>query len=82
MHDPVDGCRRHLVIAEHRSPPGEPGVRREDHGLPSAGFRDDLEGQPGAIGVERQEAQLVHDKQLGPADLGELPAGPAFVARS
>jgi hypothetical protein len=31
VHDPVDGCRRHLVIAEHRSPPGEPGVR-QPHG--------------------------------------------------
>ena len=80
MHDVIDG-RRHLVIAEHRSLPGELEVGREDYGLPLVGFRDDLEERPGTIGVERQEAWLVYDTQLGPADLGELPVEPTLAAR-
>lgn len=79
MHDVIDG-RCHLVIAEHRSLPGELEVGREDYGLPLVGFRDDLEERPGVIGDERQEAWLVYDKQLGPADLGELPVEPALAA--
>ena len=76
----VDYGRRHLVVAEDRAPPAELEVRRDHHRLGLVGVGEDLEDQPGAVGVQRQEPELVDDEQAGAADLRGLPVEPALVA--
>ena len=80
VHDAVDDGGGHLVVAEDLAPARELEVRRDHHRPPLVGLRDHPERQPGAVRVERQEAELVHDQRGGPADLGELPVEPALVA--
>lgn len=70
MDDAVCHGRRHLAVPEDRAPPGELQVGREHDQLRLVGLGDHLEEQPGPVGVERQEAKLVYDHELGPAELG------------
>lgn len=72
--------RCHLVVAEDRAPPRGPGAGRESDRLRLVGLRDHLEEQPRAVDAGRQEARPVHGQKIGPADLGELAAGPCVVA--
>ena len=76
----VDGGGRHPVVAEDRAPPAELEVRRDRHRLGLVGVGEDLEDQPGAVGAQRQEPELVDDEQAGAADLRGLPVEPALVA--
>lgn len=82
VHDAVNDGGGHLVVAGDLAPARELEVRRDHHRLPLEGLRDHLEQKPGAVRVERREAELVHNQQGGPADLGELPVEPALVARA
>lgn len=80
VDEPVDHRRRHLVVAEHRAPAAELEVRGDDHRLALVGVREHLEEQAGAVGVERQEPELVDHEQPRPADQGGL-AVKAFLER-
>ena len=80
VHDAVYHGRGHLVVPEDRAPPGELEVGREHDRLRLVGLGDHLEEQPRPVGVEREEAQLVYDQELGPAELGELAVEPSVVA--
>lgn len=70
----VDDGGRHLVVAKDRALPAELEVRRDHHRLGLVGVGEDLEDQPGAVGVQRQEPELVDDEQAGVADLRGLPS--------
>lgn len=55
----------HLVVAEDGPPPRELEAGREDDGLGPAGLGDHLEERPRAVGVEREEPQLVDERGGG-----------------
>ena len=80
VDDPVDHRRGHLVVPEHRAPPAELQVRCCDHRLPLVGVGEHLEEQPRAIGVQRQEAELVDDERPRAADERGLAVEAPFVA--
>ncbi len=80
VDDPVDHRRGHLVISEHRAPPAELQVRGDDHRLPLVGVGEHLEEQPRAVGVQRQEAELVDDEQPRAADERGLAVEAPLVA--
>ena len=48
------------------SPPAELEVRRDHHRLGLIGVCEDLEDQTGAVGVQRQEPELVDDGRALP----------------
>ena len=79
--DAVDDRRGHLVVAEDGPPPAELQVGGYHERLPLVGLRDDLEEQPRAVHVERQEAELVDPEQLRPRELGELAVERPAVTR-
>ena len=79
VDDPVYHGGRHLVIAEHRAPPAELQVRRDQHRLALVGVGEDLEHQPRALGVERQESEFVDDEKPRPAYLRGLPVQPSLL---
>lgn len=72
VHDAVNHGGGHPVVAEDLPPAAELKVGRDHHRLPLVGVGEDLEQQPGAVGVQRQEPQLVDDQQPGPDDLRGL----------
>lgn len=80
VDDPVERRRGHLVVPEHRAPPAELQVRCDDHRLPLVGGGEHLEEQPRAVGVQRQEAELVDDEQPRAADERGLPVEAPLVA--
>ena len=82
MDDGIDHGRRHLVIAEHHAPPAELQVRGDDHRLPLVGVGEHLEEQPHAVGVQRQEAELVDGEQPRAADERGLAVEAPLVAGS
>ena len=63
VHDAVDDGRGHLVVPEDPSPAGELEVGRDDDALPLVGVGEHLEDEARAVGVERQEPQLVDHEQ-------------------
>lgn len=83
----LDICKRcltelgHLVAAEDGAPPRELEVGGDHDGLPLVGVGEDLEQQAAAVGVQRQEPEVVDDEQPRPADLGRFMVEPALVAR-
>lgn len=79
VDDPVYHGARHLVIAEHRAPPAELQVRRDQHRLALVGVGEDLEHQPRALGVERRESEFVDDEKPRPAYLRGLPVQPSLL---
>lgn len=79
VDDPVYHGGRHLVIAEHRAPPAELQVRRDQHRLALVGVGEDLEHQPRALGIERQESEFVDDEKPRPAYLRGLPVQPSLL---
>ena len=71
VHDAVYHGRGHLVVPEDRkAPPGEleAGVNTTT-ALRLVGLGRPPGRQPRPVGVEQEEAQLVYDQELGPAEL-------------
>lgn len=81
VHDAVYHGRRHLVVAEDAAPARELEVGRDDHALSLVGVREHLEDEPGPVGVQRQEPELVDHEQAGPGDLRHLAVEPALLPR-
>ena len=80
VHDAVDDGGGHLVVPEDPSPAGELEVGRDDDALPLVGVGEHLEDEARAVGVERQESQLVDHEQARAGDLRHLAVEPALLA--
>lgn len=65
VHEPVDGRRGELVVAEHRAPFAELDVRRHDQAPLLIAVAHHLEQQPRPFDVEGHVAELVEDEDLG-----------------